>query len=107
MIGLSVAHVFSVCYIQYGVELDVPAATILSMFGLRAQVISPFLSSFLQMLRLIIVSLVVLVAEYFITGYFLRSFHIWKLYHIALFCEGEAVKFEGGMGVRIFLELIH
>ena len=54
MIGLSVAHVFSVCYIQYGVELDVPAATILSMFGLRAQVISPFLSSFLQMLRLII-----------------------------------------------------
>ena len=23
---------------QYGVELDVPAATILSMFGLRAQV---------------------------------------------------------------------
>ena len=42
MIGLSVAHVFSVCYIQYGVELDVPAATILSMFGLRAQVISLF-----------------------------------------------------------------
>ena len=31
---------FSVCYIQYGVELDLPAATILSMFGLRAQVIS-------------------------------------------------------------------
>ena len=26
--------------IQYGVELDLPAATILSMFGLRAQVIS-------------------------------------------------------------------
>ena len=42
MIGLSVAHIFSICYIQYGIELDVPAATILSMFGLRAQVISSF-----------------------------------------------------------------
>ena len=37
--------------IQYGVELDLPAATILSMFGLRAQVIS---SPFIQMPRLII-----------------------------------------------------
>ena len=26
------------CSLQYGVELDVPAATILSIFGLRAQV---------------------------------------------------------------------
>jgi hypothetical protein len=26
------------CTLQYGVELDVPAATILSVFGLRAQV---------------------------------------------------------------------
>jgi hypothetical protein len=34
---------FSVCYIQYGVELDLPAATILSMFRVRAQVFSSFL----------------------------------------------------------------
>ena len=50
------------------------------------------------MLRLIVIvsslSLVVLVAEHFITGYFLRCFYFWKLYHITLFREGEAVKFE-------------
>ena len=32
--------------LQYGVELDVPAATILSVFGLRAQVRYSFSESF-------------------------------------------------------------
>ena len=48
MIGLSVAHILSICYIQYGIELDVPAATILSMFGLRAQVNSSFFLPFFR-----------------------------------------------------------
>jgi hypothetical protein len=68
------------------------------MFGLRAQVISSIFHPNAQT-HLVSFSLpiVVLVAEHFITGYFLRSFHFWKLYHIALFREGEAVEeFEGG-----------
>ena len=70
------------------------------MFGLRAQVnLSLFPSTdftYAHAYRyLFSLPLVILVAEHFITGNFLCSFHIWKLYHIALFREGEAVNFEG------------
>lgn len=43
-IGFAVAYIFLFffCYIKYGVELDVPAATILSTFGFRAQVYTLF-----------------------------------------------------------------
>ena len=84
-----------------------PAATILSMFGLRAQVISSLFFFFTNAHSYRFLVLVILVAEHLIIGYFLRSFHFWKLYHIALFREGEAVKFERGGEVSVFLELIH
>jgi len=75
--------------VQYGVELDVPAATILSIFGLRAQVCS---LDILGGPRLICAGFVVfLVAEYFAVGDFLCDVHGGKLPDAALLCQGEAV----------------
>jgi len=80
--------------LQYGVELDVPAATILSVFGLRAQVRYHPLESFLiQRFLNLFFSIVILVAKHLITGHFLCVIHNSKLYHSTLLRKGEALGF--------------
>lgn len=77
---------------QYGVELDVPAATILSIFGLRAQVRSPNIFVESRLMRGGFV--VFLVAEHFAAWNFLCGVHSGELFDAALLCQGEAVKGE-------------
>ena len=73
-----------------------PAATILSVFGLRAQVFFIFISFVFQTLTLLLFFQVILVAEYFITSYFLCSFHFRKFYNFTLCREGKAMTRVGG-----------
>ena len=82
-------------------EIDVPAATILNIFGLRAQVrvLSPYLCLFLApFIDLIVLSVnraVVLVAEHCPSGYFLRIVHRAHLAAPAFLRARETVKSEG------------
>ena len=76
---------------QYGVELDVPAATILSIFGLRAQVRDiVYVAVLYSDLALIIV---ILVAEHLASGDFLCRIHRSQLHNPSLLRQGETVTF--------------
>jgi len=79
--------------VKYGVELDVPAATILSTFGLRAQV-SLMMNQRLWCWCSYICCPVILVAEYLVAWHLFRLFHCYELCLVAFLREREAVELQ-------------
>lgn len=85
--------------IQYGVEIDLPAATILNIFGLRAQVrfFSLTLQEPLSKAKLLIESVfficaVLLVAEHWASRHLLWNLHLVNLDTLALLRTGAAIE---------------
>ena len=79
--------------LQFSVDLDVPAATILSMFGLRAGVSDVRPSDALSIADLALRIAVILVAKRRTLRHILRNVHIHQLPYSPLLCQGEAIAF--------------
>lgn len=74
---------------KYGVDLDVPAATILSTFGLHVQVSVPL--PLAEKAYSWSVLIVILVARYFLASHLLWCLHACELLDTTFFREREAV----------------